>query len=134
MKASLSNYRQSPRKVRVVANLVKGKKVADAMGELSHLPKRAAGPIQKLILSAVSNAKQTNMEGENLFVKEIRVDGGVVMKRSMPRAFGRASAIRKRTSHLIVVLDDIKNMRRTKGNKARRAEPKANASSVMKNK
>lgn len=119
MKAILSNYRQSPRKVRVVANLVKGRKVADALGELSHLPKRAAGPIEKLILSAVSNAKQANMEGENLFVKEIRVDGGVVMKRSMPRAFGRASAIRKRTSHLILILDDIKNMKKKGKNKNR---------------
>lgn len=121
MKASLSNYRQSPRKVRVVANLVKGKKVPDALGELSHLPKRAAGPIEKLILSAVSNAKQANMERENLFVKELRVDGGLVMKRSMPRAFGRASAIHKRTSHVLVVLDDIKNMKKKKATKAVKA-------------
>lgn len=118
MKASLTNYRQSPRKVRTVANSVKGKKVAEALAHLSFLPKRAAGPLQKLILSAVSNAKQgTSFEKENLFIKEFRVDKGVVMKRQTPRAFGRASRINKRSSHVLIVLDDIKNMKAKKAKK-----------------
>ncbi len=109
MKATLSNYRQSPRKVRSVANVVKGKKVSEALSALSFMPKRAAAPIQKLILSAVSNAGGSDRN--SLFIKELRVDGGVVMKRSMPRAFGRASTIHKRTSHVSVLLDDVKNMK-----------------------
>ena len=113
MKASLYNYRQSPRKVRTVANLVKGKKVSVALSQLSFLPKRAAAPLKKLILSAVSSAKQLqSLEENSLFIKELRIDGGVVMKRSTPRAFGRASAIHKHTSHVILVLDDVKNMKK----------------------
>jgi large subunit ribosomal protein L22 len=124
MKASLYNYRQSPRKVRTVANSVRGKKVSEALSQLSFLPKRAAGPLKKLILSAVSNAKQLqNLEENNLFVKELRVDKGLVMKRSTPRAFGRASRINKRTSHVLIVLDDVKNMKQKKSNK--KAKPVA---------
>jgi large subunit ribosomal protein L22 len=122
MKASLYNYRQSPRKVRVVANVVKGKKVSDALSQLSFLPKRAAAPLKKLILSAVSSAKElSNLEENNLFIKEFRIDKGVVLRRSTPRAFGRASRINKRSSHVLVVLDDVKNMK-VKAKKARTAK------------
>jgi large subunit ribosomal protein L22 len=103
--AKLSNYRQSPRKVRVVANLVKGKKVPEAVNELTFLAKRAGDPLMKLINSAVANAKNMSIDAETLFVKDIRIDKGVVMKRSMPRARGRAFPINKRTSHVLVVLD-----------------------------
>jgi large subunit ribosomal protein L22 len=103
--AKLFNYRQSPRKVRVVANLVRGKKVPEAVNELHFLAKRAGSPIEKLIGSAVANAKNLSIPTEELFVKEIRVDKGVVMKRSMPRARGRAFPINKRTSHVVIVLD-----------------------------
>lgn len=102
--ATLSNYRQAPRKVRLVANLVKGKSLAAAMAELAFLPKRAGGPMKTLIMSAVANAKNIGVETENLFIKEIRVDKGVVLKRSMPRARGRAFPINKRTSHILVIL------------------------------
>ena len=119
MKATLSNYRQSPRKVRRVANVVKGKKIPQAISQLSFLPKRAAAPLKKLILSAVTSAKElSNLEENSLFIKEFRVDGGVVLKRSTPRAFGRASRINKRTSHVTVLLDDVKNMK-VKGKKAK---------------
>lgn len=108
VKATLSNYRQSPRKVRVVANLIRGKKVSDITGQLDFLAKRASSPINKLVMSAVANAKNLNIPTEVLYVKEIRVDGGQVLKRSMPRARGRAFPIKKRTSHIVVVLDTEK--------------------------
>ena len=106
MKASLSNYRQAPRKVRLVAHLIKGKKIAVAELELKHLAKRGALPIEKLLASAVANAKVGGADAENLFVKEVRVDKGLVMKRQMPRAFGRAARINKRTSHVILTLGE----------------------------
>ncbi len=104
MKAFLKNYRQSPRKVRLVAGLVKGKKVGEAIAELDFLAKRAGLPIKKLLLSAVANAKQMGVEMENLFIKELRVDKGIVMKRMMPAAMGTGHRINKRTSHLSLLL------------------------------
>lgn len=104
MKAFLKNYRQSPRKVRLVASLIRGKDVSQALAELNFLAKRASDPVRKLLLSAVANAKQTGAEVENLFVKEIRVDKGIVMKRMMPAAMGTGHRINKRTSHILLVL------------------------------
>ncbi len=125
MKATLPNYRQSPRKVRLVATLIKGKSVTDAKTELDFLVKRAATPFGKLLDSAVANAKMQGMDPENLFIKEARVDGGVVLKRSMPRAFGRASPLKKRSSHLLIILAE-KTAKQKKGKKsAAKAEEKA---------
>lgn len=104
MKAYLHNYRQAPRKVRLVANLIKGKPVAVADLELKHLAKRAALPMEKLLASAVANAKVQGADAENLMVKDVTVDKGVVMKRHMPRAFGRAAAIHKHSSHVTITL------------------------------
>lgn len=104
MKAFLKNYRQSPRKVRLVAGLVKGKDVLEAIAELDFLAKRAGLPIKKLLLSAVANAKNMGIEKENLFIKELRIDKGIVMKRMMPAAMGSAHRINKRTSHITLVL------------------------------
>ncbi|MEK7190594.1 MAG: 50S ribosomal protein L22 [Patescibacteria group bacterium] len=104
MKAFLKNYRQSPRKVRLVAQLIKGKNVAEAIAELDFLAKRAGLPIKKLLLSAVANAKQKGIEMENLLIKELRVDKGIVMKRMMPAAMGSGHRINKRTSHLNLLL------------------------------
>lgn len=104
MKAFLKNYRQSPRKVSLVAGLIRGKRVADALVMLKNLPKRATGPILKLLNSAISNAKQMGVNEENLVVKEITVNKGIVMKRIMPRARGSASRINKRTSHVEIIL------------------------------
>ena len=106
MKAFLKNYRQSPRKVRLVAGLVKGKSVAEAIAELDFLAKRAGLPIKKLLLSAVANAKQMGIDADNLFIKEWRVDKGIVMKRMMPAAMGTGHRINKRTSHLTLVLGE----------------------------
>jgi len=104
MKAFLKNYRQSPRKVRLVAELIKSKRVAEAILILNTLPKRATGPVQKLLLSAVANAKQTGVKEEDLYVLSVTVNKGVVLKRSMPRARGSASRINKRTSHVMLSL------------------------------
>lgn len=104
--ATLSSYRQSPRKVRLVADLVKGKSVAIALAELKHGSKRAASVFEKLIRSAVANAKVLGMNEKMLVVKEIRVDKGQVLKRSRPRAHGRAFPIHKHTSHIFVSLSD----------------------------
>lgn len=103
--AQLSNYRQSPRKVRLVATLVKGKTIAAAIAELTHLPKRAAPPVAKLIKSAVANAKSAGLDEATLRVKTLTVDKGPIMKRMMPRAHGRGFPIHKHTSHLKVVLE-----------------------------
>lgn len=115
MKATLTNYRQSPRKVRLVANAVKGKSVADADTALSYLTKRGAEPIQKLIKSAAANAATAGADVSTLMVKNIEVNKGLVLKRSMPRAQGRATPINKRTSHVTVTLAQIvpKTMKRT---------------------
>lgn len=103
--ASLKNHRQSPRKVRLVANLVRGKSVAVALNTLNFVSKKATHPLYTLIQSAVANAKNNfNIEKEGLIVKEIRVDTGDILKRSMPRARGSAFPIRKRMSNVIVVL------------------------------
>ena len=104
MKAYLKNHRASPRKVRLVAGLVKGKSVNVALTELNFLAKRSSFPLKKLLLSAVANAKQMGLDQENLFIKELRVDKGVTYKRMMPRAMGTGHRINKRTSHLSLVL------------------------------
>ncbi len=104
MKAFLKNYRQSPRKVRLVAELIKSKRVAEALLILDTLPKRASGPVEKLLASAVANAKQAGVSVENLFVENVTVNKGIVLKRSMPRARGSASRINKRTSHVMLTL------------------------------
>lgn len=103
--AILNNYRQSPRKVRVVADTVRGKGVDDAIATLTFMAKRSSLPIKKLVESAIANAeKNFQLDRKNLFVKEIMVNAGVVMKRSMPAARGSAHPIKKRTSTVRVVL------------------------------
>ncbi len=104
MKAFLKNYKQSPRKVRLVADLIKGKRVTEAFVQLSALPKRATGPVTVLLASAVANAKQAGITDKDLYVANMTVDKGVVMKRSMPRARGSASRINRRSSHIMLTL------------------------------
>lgn len=106
MKAQLTNYRQAPRKVRLVASLIQGKRVAQAIEQLTFLPKRAAAPILTLLKSAIANAKNTTGAQEGtLFVKSIRVDSGVVLKRMMPRARGSGAQILKRSSTVVLDLE-----------------------------
>jgi len=102
--AILESYNQSPRKVRLVANLVKGKKVGAALSSLKFLPKRAAEPMAKLIKSATANAKQAGEKEDDLVVKNVTVESAEILKRYMPRAFGRASLIRHRKSRVKVTI------------------------------
>jgi large subunit ribosomal protein L22 len=102
--ATLESYNQTPRKVRLVADLVKGKKVKDALVALEFLPKRASAPVAKLIESAVANAKGQGEDVDALKVKSVIVESAGMLKRYMPRAFGRASTIRRRKSRLKVTL------------------------------
>lgn len=131
--AKLNNYRQSPRKVRLIANLVKGKKVDEALDILGFAGKRASLPLKTLIESAISNAKNNfNLEKDSLFVKEFRVDGGAILYRRMPRARGTAYPIRKRTSHVSVELEskEIKESKKAKSKKAKSPENKEKAANI----
>ncbi len=103
-KAELKSHNQPPRKVRLVTDLVKGKKVPDALAALSFLPKRAAEPVMKLIASAAANAKARGENPDTLTVKTIRVDTAGMLVKYMPRAHGRATPIRRRKSRIQIEL------------------------------
>ncbi len=104
--AELNRHNQSPRKVRLLTQLIKGKSVDQALAVLSLSVKRGSVAITKLLKSAVANAKNNfKFDSKDLYVKEATVDGGVVMKRSRPRAFGRAFPIRRKTSNVRLILD-----------------------------
>ncbi len=123
VKAELKNYRQSPRKVRMVVDVVRGKKVKEALNILTVTTKRSSLPIKKLVESAIANAKHNfNLEAENLFIKEISVNEGVTAHRWMPRARGSAAPIRKRSSRILVILDELKNKKSKKAAKAENTE------------
>jgi len=104
MKAILKNYRQSPRKVRLLADLVRGKEVKKALESLSFVNKRASKPFADVIKSAVANAKSQGVSTDALVIKKVAVDKGIVLKRFMPRARGSAARIHKRNSHIVVEL------------------------------
>lgn len=105
IKAQLNYLRIAPRKVRLAADLLKGKKVTDAESILLHLSKRSAGPLLKLLKSAVANAKHNfDVSQDLLSVKNISVNQGSVLKRFRPRAFGRAAPLRKETSKVSLIL------------------------------
>ncbi|MDH4200457.1 MAG: 50S ribosomal protein L22 [Spirochaetia bacterium] len=107
-KASANFIRMSPRKVRLVANEVRGYEFPEAVDLLKNIPKKASGIILKTVMSAAANAKvlSTELEEGALYVKKIYVDAGPAWKRVMPKARGRADRIIRRTSRLTVVLSD----------------------------
>lgn len=106
-RAKLSHVRLSPQKARLVADLVRGKSVDDAVYTLSFCNKKSAPVIKKLILSAAANAADRfKVDADDLFIKKIVVDQGRVLKRSLPRAQGRATPIHKRHSTITVELDE----------------------------
>lgn len=110
MKATLSNYKQSPRKVRLIADLIRGKEVNEALGQLRFLDKRAAGQVKQVLESALANAKENNSASqENLYIKEITIDKGVTLKRFMPVSRGRAHPIHRHRSHIRIVLGERGN-------------------------
>jgi large subunit ribosomal protein L22 len=110
IKASAKHIKMSPRKVRLVVNLVRGSQVDKALDQLKFTKKLAVGPVAKVITSAVASATNTySLERGNLFVKTITVDEGQTLDRWMPKAHGRATPIRKRTCHINVIISEIKD-------------------------
>ena len=106
--AVMKSARISPRKVRLVADLIRGKLVGDAIELLRFTHKKAAPLVSKVIQSALANAEdKATVDVDRLIVSEAFVDGGATLKRFCPRAQGRAGAIRKRTSHITVKLKEI---------------------------
>lgn len=124
VKAKLKHLKTSPRKVRLVADVIRGMQVEKALDQLKFINKKAAGPLGKLVNSGIKNAEHNyELEKSNLFIKEIRVDEGATLHRWMPRAFGRATPIRKRTSHIDLVLGEIKDSGEKKAKQQQIEEP-----------
>ena len=106
-KAAARFIRISPRKIRLVMDQVRGEKVEAAINQLTFAPQKGARILKKLLSSAVANAEQdTNVDVDTLYIKQIYANEGPTLKRWRPRAQGRATRIRKRTSHLTVILDE----------------------------
>ena len=107
VKAELKYLRVSPQKARLVANLIRGKNLDQAIQITKFTKKKAAEPLLKLLKSAEANADQMgNVDIDNLYVKTIKVNAGPIIKRMMSRAMGRATVTRKRTSHITVILEE----------------------------
>ncbi|UII34809.1 50S ribosomal protein L22 [Fulvivirga ulvae] len=107
--AKLKNVPTSPRKMRLVADLIRGERVNKALNILKFEPKQGAARLEKLLLSAISNWQQSNqdadLEDADLYVKSIYVDSGRILKRLRPAPQGRAHRIRKRSNHVTLILD-----------------------------
>ena len=124
VKASLKHLRMSPRKARLVIDVIRKMPVTTALDQLRFANKLAAEPIAKLIKSAVANGVNTyDLTEDNLYIKEIRSDEGVMLKRWMPRAHGRATSIRKRGCHISVVLAEIKESGQKEKKVVKAADP-----------
>ena len=122
--AQLKHLRMAPRKVRLVAGLLKGMSVNNAEAQLLVNPKRATEPLLKLLKSAISNAKNQQMDVEKLFIKEIRVDGAPMLKRWLPRAQGRATPIQKKGSHITIILAESEKIKPSRFKIAEVEKPK----------
>ncbi|MDO8593575.1 MAG: 50S ribosomal protein L22 [bacterium] len=112
--ATLKSHNQPPRKVRLVTELVKGKKISAALAILQFLPKSASEPVAKLIKSAAASAKEKGENPDDMIVKSITVESAGMLKKYMPRAFGRASLIRRRKSRITLELGNQKSEIRKK--------------------
>jgi large subunit ribosomal protein L22 len=124
--ASLQNYRITPRKFRVVADMIRGKSVAQAEVILMNAAKKAKNPLSDLLASAVANASHNHkIEAGDLFVKEIRVDQGYILRRSQPMSRGSAFPIKKRTSHVLLVLSERGDKAKSKKEEGKKATGKA---------
>jgi len=107
-KATLTNFTQCPRKARLVVDMVRGKKVSQAVSMLAQCDKKTAPVVEKLLMSAVANAqdKYSDLDADDLYIKGAWVNEAMRLKRSMPRARGSASAIIKRRRTITLVLDE----------------------------
>lgn len=124
VKASLKHLRMSPRKARLVIDVVRSMPVHAALDQLKFINKKATDPVACLIRSAIANGVNTySLEADNLYIKEIRSDEGVMLKRWMPRAHGRATSIRKRGCHLTLVLAEIKESGKKEKKVLKTADP-----------
>ena len=127
--ATLRYLRITPRKVRIVANLIRGQKVDQALAQLAFIEKRAAEPLGKLLRSAVANADQLSkgeVDVDKLRVKSLMVDQGPSLRRFMPRAMGRAFKVLKKTSHIVLTVSDAaapKKVRKKPAGKKKTAAP-----------
>jgi large subunit ribosomal protein L22 len=110
-KANLRYLKIAPRKVRSVADLIRGRAVAHAQAQLMVQPRRAATPLAKLLASAIANAEQQEMNMEKLYISSIRVDQGPMMKRMLPKARGRGTVIQKIMSHVSLVLSEKEGLK-----------------------
>lgn len=126
--AKLKNYPTSPRKMRLLADLVRGMRVEKALAVLEHNPKHPAVPLRKLVLSAISNWKQKNEDGDEgqLVIKTIFVDGARTLKRMRPAPQGRGYRVRKRSNHVTVIVDDAEAVKASK-----QKQPKAKPAPVV---
>ncbi len=126
--AKLRNYPTSPRKMRLLADLIRGQKVEKALAELEHNAKHPAVPLRKLVLSAISNWKQKNDGGDEsqLVVKTIFVDGARTLKRMRPAPQGRGYRVRKRSNHVTVIVDTKAEAPAPKGKTAVKEGAKTN--------
>lgn len=129
MKASLTNFKQSPRKVRLVADMIRGKGVMAARDSLVFLAKKSSPEIQKLLDSAIANARQQGMNVDDLIVKTISVDKGSVIRRFKPMARGRAAGIRRTMSHVNIELGVVGS---SVGKVAPKVEAKENSTTTEK--
>lgn len=113
--AKLRYLRIAPRKVRLVADLIRGKRVEEAQNILSFTRKRSALPLLKLLKQAIANAKNNfHLDEKNLYISKITVDEGPKLKRVFPRARGQAAEIQKKTSHITIVLSEIEKVKKLK--------------------
>lgn len=126
IKAQVKFVRISPRKARLVIDLIRGLDVQEAINQLQFMAKVAAAPVLKLLNSGIANAVNNfKFKKENLYIKSISVDGGPVLKRWRPRAFGRAAPIRKRSAHINLVLGErVESVRPKEETKAALEKPK----------
>lgn len=130
--AKLRHLHIAPRKIRLVAGLIQGLLFREALVQLAHLPKRASRPMEKLLRSAAANARHNfNLDEKNLRVKRVLVDGGPVSKRIEPRAFGRGAVVRKRTSHVVLTLDEAADsLRKSRRSKVKKQAPLVHRASI----
>lgn len=124
IKAKVKNLRMSPRKVRLVVDLIRKMPVDKALDQLRFLNKKPAMAVSKLIKTALSDAEHNfNLDKNNLKIKEIKVDEGITMKRWMPKAFGRATVIRKRTCQISLTLTEIVDSGKKESRKVKVDDP-----------
>ena len=105
-RAFLKGFRESPRRVRMVAEMIRGKKAEDALAILAFQPRKAAKMLTKVLNSAIANATENDeLDADQLVVTKVEIDGGPIQKRWLPRSMGRANRLNRRTSHVTVTVD-----------------------------